>query len=389
MRIIIFFSLSVWIAFVGFRSAHAADPVVSDINFFGRLVADYASLSGENTDFTLNDGSLRTARLGLEGKIFSRGKFKAELATGSTGDVLLTDAYASIDLNGSAAVLRAGQFKTTNGFEEKASGRHTSFQERTPFTDAFDIDRRLGVELLGKGSRYTYAIGIFGNNLQDANRFGSYALAGRTTYEPIQRDDTVVHIGASARYRDVGRSDPLLQYQQSPVSGLAGNILSTGSIGESDIFAGIELALTKGRFFAASEYAVSFVDCPACSENPDFSGGYVEAGFSIAGRRPIRDGKFQRPELDGSRLGAASFVFRIDTIDLSSSDIDGGSYNAYRLGADWWPVAYARISVNGFIANADLGTQLPGLDTAFQDAIRAGVTDETVKGLTVRWQLDF
>ena len=109
----------------------------------------------------------------------------------------------------------------------------------------------------------------------------------------------------------------------------------------------------------------------------------------INGKRKFKGGKFDRPTVDGGRFGAASIALRYDTLDLGSGSVAGGNYEAFVLGADWWPKDFLRIGLNGFIANADLGASVSGLDAEIAAAVTAGAPRETVQGVTLRAQFDF
>ncbi len=361
-----------------------------EVNVFGRVMYDYAYADGENTQFSISEPELRNARIGAEIKFAGRGKIKAEVHTDDSGDVILTDAYAEFKTGLDIAKLRIGQFKTPNSLDEITSSRFISAHERGAFSDAFELNRRIGVALTGKTERHTYMLGVFGQNIDDASTFGGYAIAGRATFSPnLGDDDLNIHTGLSFRYRNVDADQPQLRYRQRPVTHIPGRIISTGRIADSDTFAGAEAAITKGPFWAAGEYAVTFADCTACAEDPSFSGGYIEAGFILNGRRTLKGGKFDRPKLHDGRFGAASFVMRYDTIDLNGATINGGSYQAFILGADWWPKKNLRVGVNGFVANADLGDIASGLAQDFADGVSSGLGEETVKGVTLRAQFDF
>ena len=360
------------------------------VEIFGRVMYDYAYADGKNTPFSVSEPELRNARIGSKITLPNRGKLKVELHTDDSGDVILTDAYAEMNTGFDIAKLRIGQFKTPNSLDEQTSSRFISVHERAAFSDAFELNRRVGVALTGKTDQHTYMLGVFGQNIDDDATFGGYAVAGRATYSPnLGIDDLKLHTGASFRFRDTDADQSDLRYRQRPVTHIPGRIISTGRIADSDLFAGVEAALVKGPFWTAGEFAVTFADCSSCSEDPSFSGGYIEAGFILNGEKTLKGGKFDRPKLDEGRFGAASFVMRYDTLDLNGTAVEGGSYQAFILGADWQPKKYLRLGVNGFIANADLGDVTSGLGQEFADAVTTGLAEETVKGVTLRAQFDF
>ncbi len=370
----------------------AIAPALSDLKIFGRVVADYAIASGENSDFDISSGELRTARIGLSGKLYGRAKFKTELSIDNDGDIALTDAYMEYNIGG--PTIRVGQFKTPNSFNEQTSSKYTLTHERAAFTDAFSLNRRVGVAVLENRYRYSYALGIFAQNIEGEKTFGGYAVAGRFTLAPeFGVEGLQTHFGVSARYRKTDSDGPLLRYRQRPVSHIPGRILATERFASSDVFIGLEAAAATGRFWAAGEYALTVASCDACPGDDTLSGGYIEAGFMVNGEPTLKGARFDRPKVfsgvDEGGLGALALALRADTIDLENAPTSGGGYNSYTIGADWWLTARIRLGVNGYIIDADLGETTAGLGAAFADGVLAGLRDETVRGAAFRAQFDF
>jgi phosphate-selective porin OprO and OprP len=397
------FRVAFWAMGVVFVSATAAlagspdagrpvAPALSDFKIFGRVVADYAIASGDNSDFDISSGELRTARVGLSGKLYGRAKFKAELSIDNDGDVALTDVY--VDYNIGRPKLRIGQFKTPNSFNEQTSSRFTPTHERAAFTDAFSLNRRVGVAVLESRDRFSYTLGIFAQNIKGEATFGGYAVAGRFTFAPeLGVEGLQTHFGVSARYRKADSDGPLFRYRQRPVSHIPGRILATDRFAASDVFIGFETAAAKGRFWAAGEYALTFASCDACFGDNTLSGGYIEAGFMVNGEPTLKGARFDRPKIfngvNEGGLGALAFALRADTIDLENAPTSGGGYNSYTIGADWWLTERIRLGANGYIVDADLSETTLGLDAAFAGAVLAGLRDETVRGVAFRAQVDF
>lgn len=366
--------------------------IITDVKIFGRFLYQYSQAQGTTTSFDVADGELRTARIGVSGKIFDDHKFKTEIAINGAGDTIFTSAYIELKPFDNDVKIRLGQFKTPNSLVEDTSSRFIVSHERPAFTDAFALDRRVGAMVSKKTDHYTLSLGVFGQNLEE-DTFGGYAIAGRATYMPASSDSLKIHTGASFRYRELDGNQPLFRYRQKPFVHNVGRIVGTERLADSDIFAGVETAIILKSFWTTAEYGVSFVDCFSCAADPVFSGGYVETGFMVGGKRTYKKGKFARPELtksirDGG-LGAFSFVARLDMLDLEDGAIDGGDYQSAVIGVDWWPTKNVRFGVNGFIANADLGATESGLDPAFASAVADGVEEETVTGINLRFQFDF
>ncbi|MFQ5562341.1 MAG: OprO/OprP family phosphate-selective porin [Parvularculaceae bacterium] len=362
----------------------------------GRVQFDYSNVDTDVSGADWSATELRRLRLGVSGKFGDNLKYKVELNTDSSEDVNLEDGYLDWKPTGGHWSVKAGQFKTPNSLDEQTSSRFISVLERAAFTDAFQFNRRLGVALHTSGDKYTFMAGVFGDNVNEDAATEGFALAARATMTPIKTETQLVHVGASVRYRDAGDDQGDFRYRQRPVSHIPGRILSTGAIADSDVFVGAEAAGIFSRFWTAGEYGATFADCSAaaaCADDPDFDGGYGEVGVFFGGVRTYKSGKFNRPRVDHpvteGGAGALALVARYDAISLNDSAVNGGSYDSYILGADWWATKYTRLSLNLFKVDADLGASASGLDPNFAALVAANAPKEDVKGAIVRAQFDF
>ena len=366
----------------------------------GRVQYQYGIVDADISGEEWSAGELRRARLGFQGKFGGSIKYKVELNTDSSGDVNLEDGYVQWTPTEVAWNIKAGQFRTPNALDEQTSSRFTSLIERAAFTDAFQFGRQLGISVNTKGDAYTFSAGVFGDNVNEASQQEGYALAARGTLNPVLSEETLVHLGASVRYRSIGDTQSDLRYRQRAVSRAPGRIISTGRIADSDMFVGAEAAAIFQQFWTAGEYGVTFADCSdaaiaalACADDPKLSGGYAEVGVFFGGKRGYKDGKFNRPKVNrpvtegGS--GAFALVARFDSLDLTDDGVNGGSYDSYIIGADWWPVKYVRLGVNYFKVDADLGTSVSGLDSSFAGLVTAGAPEEDVSGVMFNALFDF
>ncbi len=375
---------------LGAPVAAAQEPT---LKLSGRVQLDYSVLDADRADFDVSAGEARTIRLAVAGDFSSAISYKAELATDSSGEVSATDVYLDFAV-ANGWELRAGQMKTPNSFDEITSGRFTSTYERTAFSDAFEFDRRIGVQAQRSGERYTFAAGVFGENLESDAADGGTALAARGTYAVPFGEDGLVHLGASARYREQGDDSGLIRYRQRPYAHIPGRVISTGAIADSDAFYGAEAAVIVSRFWGAAEYGVTDADCAACAGgDPTLYGYYLEAGMILGGERTYKGGRFDRPKVDAplgeGGSGAWSFVARLDSIDQRDGGVDGGELDTLVLGADWWPTAYSRLGINAFWNDVSYGASTSGLDPAFAQQVVAGTESDDVSGVTVRLQFDF
>ncbi len=390
------------------------------IKLGGRLHVDYATASSDNADFDVSATALRRARLKGHGQYGDNLKYKIEVTFDEGGDVNLEDAYLSWKPDGSPVTFKAGHFKTQNSLEEAASSLDVALIERAAFTDAFELDRRVGFEVSTKSDNYLLQLGIFGENLEQIeNNDGNegFAVAGRAVYK-FDLDsaslpaDSLIHLGGSFRYRDQSEEQveggDSLRYRQRPFVEQTGRIISTGRIADSDTFFGGELAGLFGKAWGQGEYTVVNAECVAgstvCTEDPSFTGWSIGGGYFFGGKRNYSVGKFKRPTIDNpvtkGGWGALSVNARYDSLDLTDEGIEGGDLDTFAVGVSWWLHKQTRIQVNYFSSDATLsgantGSSL-GIDGAFDplqtiDGVQVARSfgDDTVDGFVARLQFDF
>ncbi len=357
------------------QNAHAQDATIT---VGGRLMLDYTLADINDPDVSVSASEVRRARLFAKGKYGDAVEYKFEFNHTTGGDIEVTDGFVKFKPETLPFTVKVGHFKTHNSLEEEASSRFISTIERGAFTDAFELNRRLGVSLGRVGENYTFNAGFYGEDINDSNDKNGYAAASRLTYLPYKSDDTLVHVGGSWRYRNAANSfdeddtGDLFRYRQRPFAHTfdtgnsdgvlsSGRIVNTGRLASSDnLFAAEALAIHKNLWFAG-EYAVLNANGGNGLEDGDFSGGYIEAGIVIGGKRSYKKsgGTFDRTKVDNpvgsGGLGALSLVARYDTLDVQ----DGpylGKLDTVVLGADWWPTKQTRIRLNYFDSDATNGS---------------------------------
>jgi len=127
---------------------------------FGRAQFDYNfARSDETEDFDISNTQIRRLRLGAKGDFGDNLKYKLQVNWDEGGDVTAEDVYVEWSpdvLNGWA--IQLGHFKTQNSFDEINSSKYTTILERAAFTDAFELDRRLGIALRNFGDNYSVEV---------------------------------------------------------------------------------------------------------------------------------------------------------------------------------------------------------------------------------------
>ena len=384
------------------------------INLGGRLHVDYVTTDADNADFEFSGTALRRARLKGHGQFGDNLTYKIETTFDEDGAVNLEDAIITFKPDGSAFSFKIGHFKTQNSLEEAASSLDTAIIERAAFTDAFELDRRVGIQIENKSDNYLLQLGLFGENQEEITTNGNegIAVAGRAAYKfdlnnESLPDDSLIHIGASFRYREQNDAADL-RYRQRAFAENVGRVISTGRIADSDVFYGGEVAGLFGPAWFQGEYTLINANCvegsAVCIEDPTFDAWSIGGGYFIGGHRNYKIGKFKRPTIYNpvtkGGWGAVSLNVRYDTLDLSDEGIQGGELDTFAAGANWWLHKHVRMQFNYFnsdatLSGANTGPSL-GLESAFNPfqtingvQVARGFDDDKVDGFVARLQFDF
>jgi phosphate-selective porin OprO/OprP len=356
------------------------------------------------TDLSSTASRIRTARLGVEGTWNQNWGYKAEASISSGGgstqweDLILE--YKPTD----TASVMIGNFKST-GFENISSSRYITFMERGPFTDVMDNGRVMTAAVKANGEAWTLTGFVHGDSVNNTDpAVGSseqFGYGARGTFAPINGDATKLHLGGSARFRDRGKgAAPLFNYQVRNNTNFGGRYTTTGGIGDKDSQYAAEFLLIHKSLSLQAEYAVIDVE-RANGASEDLDAFYVSASWFPTGE--MRNLDVRRGELGRTRIlnpvtaggfGAVELAVRYDSVDLSEAFTQAappvaavsalaGQYEAWTLGATWYPFPYVRFMVNYTDSENDL---TPVLRAA---PLSPTAPDVKVKTLQFRAQYDF
>ena len=344
----------------------------------GRLEVDYNHVDQDTPITSFPDVAateLRRARLGFEGIMFYDWKYVVEVDFANDA-VRMKDAYLQyqgFQIWGNPLLLRIGNFKTFNTFEDETSDRFVDTMERASFINAWDIDRQIGFGTMYYAEHFGLAAGIFGERFPstaDAPLFPGFTgdeditFAARAFGSPINRETNgvtqVLHFGGSVRTREAGNDQPFFQYGNNARGAdlhLANAPSLTGRIGDDDTFWGVEAAGLWGPFSLQGEYGQLDVDLPNGTfirnnppaagrlttianpfigiSDPTFNGWYVEGSWFFGGHKTYEeDGRWGRPKIDnpmfhGGGWGALQLVGKYDVLDQSDNAFNnaGGCRN--------------------------------------------------------------
>lgn len=358
-------------------------------SFRGQL--DYTWADASRSDFKVDSGELRQFRVGVSAKKTGQ-ELKAEIVTDDDGNIAVTDAYYKTALAAPGWALRVGHFKTPNSLDEQTSEWVSGDFERAAFTDAFELERRLGVQLERIGDVHSFYAGAFASNVNDEAFSEGHAVAARYVFTPERPDGEVLHLGLSVRWREAGGDLPDFRYRQRPFTHNAGRVVATPRLGGKDLFAGAEFAWLDGPVWIEAE-AATLSDDMTGGGNATFTGGYVEAGYMLGGQRTYKGHKFDRPKVDRPVTeggpGALLAAVRFDTLDLKDGDVNGGKLDTYILALDWYLTSRIHAGFNFFRSEPEFGSVDGGIDPAFAAAWLAGAKGDTIKGATFRIQFEY
>jgi len=319
------------------------------IKLRGRIFYDVASINETpvgGITRNIDEDQFRAARIGLQGQV---GKFKyvgeLDFSGGKTS-------FKDFNITYKGPVnIKVGQMKTTNSMEEITSSINISFLERAMVTDAFGLDRRLGVVIAKTGTNYGLSAGVFGNSIdaERKNLAGTTVSSARATFAPILEPGKVLHFGASVRYTDNAIGAPSR-------SSRWGAHLATEKIkpiiGGDALLYGFETATIIGKFHAQAEYMAESGDLGSAK------GGFVQAGYFLTGetrKYKAGSGKFDRTKplrpLSEGGLGGWEVVARIDTLDARNAFDE--KVTAWTTGLTWYPESHLRVRLNYTDANGD------------------------------------
>ena len=325
----------------------------------GRLQYDFGHVAQPDGVVRPDLGSgdeIRRARIGVEGTMPGGFGFTFEMDL-AEGEVEITDALLSYRAS-SRVSLTLGQHNNFQSLEELTSSRFTSFIERAAFTDAFGLERRVGLSATYSNGPLLVQSGVFADNIHELDERGndSRSVDSRIVFAP-RSGETQLHFGASAHYRTAGdlfAAGATSRYRQQPLVHFTdARFISTPALRvEDETGWGLEAAMIRGPFHAVAEMHWLNADTPTAS--PTFFGGYIEAGIFLTGEsRGYRGGKFDRTSVrrpvlggDNAGIGAIQLNLRYDRLDLDSGAIAGGTQDGWLASLVWSPQDYVRFTVN-------------------------------------------
>jgi len=304
-----------------------------------------------------SDGTeIRRARLFVQGNLGTAWGYK--LSYDFADDIVIDgirDAY--LDFNGFESFkIRIGHTKEAFSLQYMTSAKYLLFTERA-LPIVFTRGRNLGLEVSHSDKNWSAAVGVFGRGVNGAelDNDEGFGASSRVTYAPINEENRVLHLGATAAYRSTGSIDAL-RFRVRPESHQTNTRLVDTGFFDADSynrFVG-EAAFITGPFHVQGEYYYTSVDRDVSTNSDlDFSGFYVEGGWFLTGESmnyiPSK-GVFSRVTPNGivgkGGIGAWQVALRFSSLDLTDEDITGGEEDNFTLGLNWYATPNIRFTAN-------------------------------------------
>jgi phosphate-selective porin OprO and OprP len=346
------------------------------IQLRGLIQGDYAYVTSREDAVDASGVDLRRARVGLEGAAGDNFEYEFEVDFADNGTVV-TDAFISFrPIN--VLSIRMGQFETPNSLSERTSSKFITFMERPQFTEAFNLDRRLGVGGRLHGDSWLGEVGVFFQNIHtddgavpQRGTFGAVAARGHYAIEfgdGGNNRSNWLHLGTSIRYRNCDNDADSasacgggeVHYRERPFFRTAGaRTLDTETIEDmqSDIFWGPEIGIFYGPFAFKSEAGMLWgnrSNANGGSFGPLW-GAYADVGYFLTGERQAYSkewGELDRPTVSNSVFeggwGAWEIAARFDYLSLKDdgSQVDGGRQWIVVAGVNWWMSQRIKLQAN-------------------------------------------
>lgn len=312
----------------------------------------------------LNSGTnFRRAQFGVVGTLWRDWAYNFTYDFGGNGVEQRGYLYrAYIEYDGLRPVgIRAGAFSAYDSMEDATGGANLALLERpSAVTIARSIaggSGRAGVEVFAQGERYLVSLALTGGKTTDSATFDEQqGLVGRVALLAVDRDDLKWLVNADAAHvlkvSDAAPGVPsMVQLSAGPEIAVdASRTVDTGLLDARHVTEfGMETALNLGRLFGQGGWFHYNITRRFAAPNPDFSGWYAMATWSLSGESRPYDpesasfrGLVPAHPLGKDGFGAWELAARYSTVDLDfmpgqAGGVTGGKQDVWSAGLNWYP----------------------------------------------------
>ena len=336
----------------------------------GRIHLDAGSISDDKVDHS-NGAEFRRARLGMKGKVAKDFGYKAVVDFANEG-VAIKDMYMNYTGIDKTEV-RVGHFKPGYSLEDMTSSNDITFIERASVVGSFGTSENLGAGIIRNGENWIAQAGVFNDDAGVSSSDDEmWSVAGRLAGTPVKTDNGLVHIGASAAYREPDQANDTFDLDSTAENRIqrVDSVSSVITDGESLTVVGLEAAAASGPFSVQGEYIIADIENTG-GQDPMYQGAYAQAAWTLTGESRSysnKKGAFggikpARP-LDPSKgdWGAVELAARYSHLDLNDNGLNGGEMNNITFGANWYLNNYMRMMANLIFVDTDNSAPTPDDD---------------------------
>ena len=301
--------------------------------------------------------------------------------------------------------VRVGAFAPPAGIEDATGSADLIFLERPAVADiarnVAGSPGREGVSLFAQGDDYLVSVAYTGKKATDAATFDSQeAVVSRASWLAVRSanfnwllDASLSHVFKLADTAAGSDSPNSFSFSNGPELAVdSTRTVNTGAIDAKAVTEwGFETAATYGPFYAQGGYFHFDVTRRTPLPDPDFSGWYALATWSLTGesRRydpataSFRGLKPLHPLGTDGGFGAFEAVTRFSRIDLDyqpllaagAGGVKGGVQNVWTLGLNWYPTGGLRFALD--------------YDNIQVNHINAPASDISASAIALRSQISF
>lgn len=310
-----------------------------------------------------SSANLRSVQTKFNGGIGRHTSYNLDLSSDSDGRIKLNSARVNYSGLNRWTKFSIGQINSPYGLEKSNAGSASTFLEKSIATNVFSPSSGLGVSV----SAWTDKLGLSWAVTQPAqgvkvNGSDKIATSVRLCFAPINKDNTVLHLGASGKYHSGSKKEVVGQNNATDAIRFKSVIeaqgrdtssqLDTGRVNASSYNTiGLDVAFKRGPVFLQAEYHRSHLhlnnvkveegkEGEKVSNSVNVYGWNVQASYVLTGETRgynYRTGGFSgiNPEKKsgawevGLRHGYVNLNKNLDS--KSNNNIEGGS--AHSLGA--------------------------------------------------------
>ena len=322
----------------------------------------------------------RRLLIGADGTLPGGFRYSAEFNF-AQGTVDYEDIFIAYDFKHVPLTVQVGNIYPFSSLETMTSSKFTSFMERASFTDAFSMNRRLGVGLTfsdKKTDSWILQMGLFNQPINEGANFNRTGWEAdiRGVWSPTL-GNTRLHLGASAHYRVNNRDTQNERLRARPQTQITDQrLVDTNAIAaDSDWHAGVEVAAIHKSLHFAGEFQKIWINTikpgdtfdpnngtgggALLNGNPSFWSAYGELGFYLTGEtRGYKNGRFDRTKVlhpfNEGGWGAVQLNGRVELLELRDRVdsgttslaapfyVNGGKQVSYQGSLIWNPTDYLR-----------------------------------------------